>query len=850
SGNLAPLLHSSHYKNQRAPLSAAEMGKGGEMNAVVRKGPPCSGEIQSCCPKEADPKVAKYPGHDYYKPDFVPPNEEVTEVDDRDKGTPDDWVKRHPALVRLTGRHPFNVEPPIYQEFDHGFITPVSLHYVRNHGAACNLSYETHTLKVNGLVERPLEMSMDFLRSNFKEVTIPVTLVCAGNRRKEENMIKQGLGFSWGPAAVSNAMWTGVWLKDVLEYAGIKSYEEGAQNVCMVGADKLPNGYYGTSIRREVAMSDDADVLIAYKMNGEELTPDHGYPVRIIIPGYIGGRMIKWMTDITVTTDISDNFYHFFDNRVLPPQVDAEKALAEGWWYKPEYIINELNVNSAVVYPRHDEILPLNGATTYTVKGYCYGGGGMPINRMEVSFNDGETWDLCELAIPEKPRHMGKYWCWVFWEYTVDVARLLHCKEIVCRGWQGQNTQPQVITWNLLGMMNNCWFRCKVHPIRTENGQLALKFEHPTQPGPQPGGWMVKDEGPVVAPAKVPPKSGKKYTLKEVSRHDGEDDCWIVVEDKVYDVTSFLDDHPGGSESITISAGEDATDEFNALHSQKARNMLADYYIGDVGGGRTRAKSGAAADPDALITLQPKKKVPLKLIEKEELSANSRRFRFALPTPQHKLGLPIGQHFFVSGMWKDEFVIRAYTPVTGDEVTGYVDLVIKVYFPNEKFPEGGKMSQLLESLSLGDTIDVKGPLGEIVYLGPGEFLIKKQPRSGTIKKLGLISGGTGITPMYQVAKAMLSDPNDTTEIYLLDANISEEDILLREELDALAAKHPRFHVWYTIDKASKPDDWKYSTGFISKEMIAEHLPKAGDETLAFMCGPPPMINLACIPNLK
>jgi nitrate reductase (NAD(P)H) len=181
------------------------------------------------------------------------------------QGTPDDWIPRHPELIRLTGRHPFNVEPPLPRVVEAGFITPTSLHYVRNHGAVPRLDL-SHKVAVTGLVDRPVDLSMEFLRSGvLPEVTIPVTLVCAGNRRKEENMIRQGLGFSWGAAAVSNAMWTGVWLKDVLEYAGIKSHDDGARHVCILGADKLPNGYYGTSIRREVAMDPAADVLIAYK---------------------------------------------------------------------------------------------------------------------------------------------------------------------------------------------------------------------------------------------------------------------------------------------------------------------------------------------------------------------------------------------------------------------------------------------------------------------------------------------------------------------------------------------------------------------------------------------------------
>lgn len=820
---------------------------------------PCTGEIQSHAPEVVDASVSHIKGSDYYKPYFVPPAEHITVIDPKDHNTPDEWVPRHPELIRLTGRHPFNVEPPPYRLFDHGFITPASLHYVRNHGAAPRLDAAIHKLRVGGLVTRPLEMTMDFLRGGtFKEVTIPVTLVCAGNRRKEENMIRQGLGFSWGPAAVSNAMWTGVWLKDILEYAGIKSYSDGAHHVCMVGADKLPNGYYGTSIRREVAIESSADVLIAYKCNGEELTPDHGYPVRVIIPGYIGGRMIKWLTDITVTSDESDNHYHYFDNRVLPPQVDAEKALAEGWWYKPQYIINELNINSAVIYPRHDELLPLGGPNapkTYTVKGYAYSGGGLAINRAEVSLDGGATWELAILRAPEKPRHMGKYWCWVFWELEVDVSRIMGCKEIMCRAWQGQNTQPKDLTWNLLGMMNNCHFRCKIHPARSEDGTYCLRFEHPTQAGPTPGGWMVKTETPSAAPVvkKEVVSSTKRLAISkaELSKHESEKDCWIAVEGKVYDVTKFLDDHPGGGDSILLTAGQDSTDEFNALHGQKARDMLADYYIGDMEGeGGVVVPSNIPAAKVDLITLNPRQKVTLKLASREELTHNTRRLRFALPTSEHRLGLPCGKHFFLSGKWKDEFVMRAYTPTTGDDVLGYVELVIKVYFPNERFPVGGKMSQLLNSLKVGDTMDFKGPLGEIHYTSKGAFTYKGVPRSA--RRLGMICGGTGVTPMFQVAKYILADPTDETEVSLLVANVSEDDILLQDELTELVTAHPtRFKVHYTVDKiVGDKAAWQGSVGFVSDTMIAAHLPAALDDTVVFMCGPPPMLKFACVPNLQ
>jgi nitrate reductase (NAD(P)H) len=112
----------------------------------------------------------------------------VTEVDERDRGTPDEWVHRHVSLVRLTGRHPFNVEPPLSSLLDVGPVTPAALHYVRNHGAVPRLDWNTHRLDMCGEVPTPRCWSMDELAALPGRYTLPVLLVCAGNRRKEQNM--------------------------------------------------------------------------------------------------------------------------------------------------------------------------------------------------------------------------------------------------------------------------------------------------------------------------------------------------------------------------------------------------------------------------------------------------------------------------------------------------------------------------------------------------------------------------------------------------------------------------------------------------------------------------------------
>ncbi|KAM3968166.1 NADH-cytochrome b5 reductase 2 isoform 2-T2 [Aphomia sociella] len=252
--------------------------------------------------------------------------------------------------------------------------------------------------------------------------------------------------------------------------------------------------------------------------------------------------------------------------------------------------------------------------------------------------------------------------------------------------------------------------------------------------------------------------------------------------------------------------------------------------------------------------IDPNTKYQLPLIEREEISHDTRRYRFGLPSNEHVLGLPIGQHIHLSAKIDDDLVIRAYTPVSSDDEKGYVDLVVKVYFKNvhPKFPEGGKLSQHLESLKLGETIDVRGPSGRLQYVGNGAFLIKKLRKDPPIKivakKLNMIAGGTGITPMLQLIRHICQDANDPTELRLLFANQTEEDILLRNELEKYENEHPKqFKLWYTIDRPN--DGWKYSTGFINDEMIRDHLFPPGDDVIVLMCGPPPMINFACTPAL-
>lgn len=826
------------------------------------------------------------------------------EIYKADAKTPDNWIYRDSAMVRLTGKHPFNAEPPLDMLMSNGFITPTALHYVRNHGAVPKCEFEKFRLSVDGLVSNPMSFTMQDILS-MPSVILPVTLVCAGNRRKEQNMIKQSKGFSWGPSAVSTAVWKGVLLKDVLDRCCIvqpeSSYDfpDATHHVGFEGIETLPGGFYGTSIPYEIAMDPTNDIILAYEMNGLPLTPDHGYPLRIIIPGYIGGRMVKWLHRITITKTESQSHYHFHDNRVLPSHVDADLASSGKWWFKPEYIINQLNINSVISSPGHAEVINPITHPTYTLAGYAYTGGGRKITRVEVSFDGGATWELTEVERSESrsidiirrlygdlsTKHpsnvkragasIGRYWCWVFWKLTISSSKLIRCNEVVVRAWDsGLNTQPDKPTWNVMGMMQNSWFRVKVHLISSSSNDLRLQCEHPTQPGNLVGGWMVPPSNRSQAQFERPKyterstdgeTNGGVYglTIEDVLKHDKEDDCWIIVENKVFDVTTFLKEHPGGAESITMNAGADCTEEFNAIHSTKAHDMLKNWYIGDIVDSLTASPLPSLVSPplpapvahsSALLSLDGKSRTPLKLHSKTIISHDTRIFRFSLASLNHRLGLPIGNHVYICARKAGSLIMRAYTPISSDELLGYVDFLIKVYYKNihPKFPEGGAMTQYLDELKVGDEIEVKGPIGHFTYLGNGYFKANKTLRQTS--HISMVAGGTGITPMLQLIQHILSSPTDRTKLSLIYANRTPEDILLKDKLDNWAHLFPtQFKVYYTVD-SGYTEEWKGGKGHVCLEMCKEafHCEKektaeAHLESIAVTCGPPGMIEHCVMP---
>ncbi|KAI2725962.1 hypothetical protein CBS147332_2849 [Penicillium roqueforti] len=216
------------------------------------------------------------------------------------------------------------------------------------------------------------------------------------------------------------------------------------------------------------------------------------------------------------------------------------------------------------------------------------------------------------------------------------------------------------------------------------------------------------------------------------------------------------------------------------------------------------------------------------LKEKNEISHNVAIYRFALPRSTDILGLPIGQHISlaatIAGQPKE--VVRSYTPISSDNEAGYFDLLVKAY------PQGN-ISKYLTELKIGDNMKVRGPKGAMVYT------------PNMCRHIGMISGGTGITPMLQVIKAIIRNRprnggNDTTKVDLIFANVNPEDILLKDQLEELEKEDDGFRIYYVLN--NPPDGWTGGVGFVTPDMIKERLPAPAADVKILLCGPPPMVS--------
>lgn len=365
---------------------------------------------------------------------------------------------------------PFNAEPPP-SALIASYVTPVDMFYKRNHGPVPLLEdYSLYRLEIDGLVPKPLALSMEIIRKAPKH-TVVATLQCAGNRRTAMSLTRKVRGVGWGIAALGNGTWGGARLSDILHLAGVPLHTDvtisGGKHVEFVSVDvcKEENGGpYKGSIPLMHATSPEADVLLAYEMNGQELKPDHGFPLRVVVPGVIGARSVKWLRGIYVTSEECQGFFMQKDYKMFPPSVDWDNI---NWQSRRPLM--DFPVQCAICVPQDGEYV--ERGSKVLVQGYALSGGGRGIERVDVSVDCGKTWTEAKIRqgrgheepyIPDVDEYRDK-WAWVIWELTVQLSS---STDIIAKAVDNAaNIQPENVEsiWNLRGVLNNSWHQVHVN---------------------------------------------------------------------------------------------------------------------------------------------------------------------------------------------------------------------------------------------------------------------------------------------------------------------------------------------------------------------------------------------------
>lgn len=399
--------------------------------------------------------------------------------DDLENGRPlQDYIEdpfktdpvRDARLKQLTEK-PCNAETPGV-ELAKSFLTPNETFYVRNH-MWVPVVEEDEAEDHNIMVELPdgdsKVYSIRDLKTRFKQYAVTAVLQCSGNRRSDmTRYAKKTNGLQWTVGAISCAKWEGVRLRDVLADAGLSLEEPGedAQHIQFSGLEA-----YGASIPIASILDPMGDVLLAFKMNDAPLPRDHGFPVRVIVPGHVAARCVKWVNKIVVSDEESNTTWQRRDYKCFGPnevKQDWEKYKA----------IQVMPITSAIT---RTMIKPANiqrsdnssGDTSASspvvqVEGYAYSGGGREIQRVDISLDGGETWDQAQLVDDTQLERGNKAWCWKRWKYEAQLPTSM-------RGQNGEskttllvkatddtyNTQPQTHNsiYNLRGNLATAWHR-------------------------------------------------------------------------------------------------------------------------------------------------------------------------------------------------------------------------------------------------------------------------------------------------------------------------------------------------------------------------------------------------------
>ena len=296
---------------------------------------------------------------------------------------------------------PRNGEPSL-EKLIKSWVTPVKHFYVRSHAPNPKIDPEKFVLSVEGLVRNPINLSLKQL-NQLKRRDVTATLTCAGNRRTEFNQERAVGGVQWEAGAIGNAQWSGFALSDVLKKAEVL---EEARHVWFEGLDEIARKDavipFGGSVPIEKALKDGGTpgALLVDRMNGEPLSPDHGYPLRTVVPGYIGARSVKWLGRIVVSDKPSPNHYLSQAYKLVSSTDPIDWTEAGPIYRYP--------INGAIATPELKTMIP---AGAIDVAGYVLPTGRpeTTVRRIELSIDDGVTWQAVRL-VGERSEY-----CWQIW---------------------------------------------------------------------------------------------------------------------------------------------------------------------------------------------------------------------------------------------------------------------------------------------------------------------------------------------------------------------------------------------------------------------------------------------------
>lgn len=364
-------------------------------------------------------------------------------------------------LIFRTGvpnaQEPRNGEPELLKLVQ-SWLTPTELFYVRSHAPNPVIDADRYRLKVEGRVRQPQELSLEEL-NQLPQTSTTATLTCAGNRRAEynamagdapeyENVPKVG-GVLWEGGTIGNATWAGTLLANVLRRAGVT---EGAKHVWFEGLDQIDKDgdviAFGGSIPIEKAMlAEGAGApLLAHTMNDAPLTPDHGYPLRTVVPGYIGARSVKWLGKIVVSDRPSPNHYIQTAYKLVQQTKPLDWAEAGPLYRFP--------INAAICTPGPNTRVA-SGELELTGYALPAGKRGSQINQLLLSTDNGKTWTAGEL------QGQRQDFCWQLWRAKVKVTT--STKEILLRAADTSGDfMPARVPWNAKGYFRNSWYRLPI----------------------------------------------------------------------------------------------------------------------------------------------------------------------------------------------------------------------------------------------------------------------------------------------------------------------------------------------------------------------------------------------------